>query len=55
MVGGWWVESEFSDRLWLSSSIALSKPNNNTSLIPSIGLLVTLLVLKIFVGLSLSL
>jgi hypothetical protein len=27
----WWVvvESEFSDRLWLSSSLALAKPNNN--------------------------
>jgi hypothetical protein len=29
--GGWWVvESEFSDRLWLSFSLALAKPNNNT-------------------------
>ena len=28
--GGWWVvESEFSDRLWLSFSLALAKPNNN--------------------------
>ena len=27
--GGWWVvESEFSDRLWLSFSLALAKPNN---------------------------
>ena len=25
--GGWWVESEFSDRLWLSFSLALAKPN----------------------------
>ena len=24
--GGWWVESEFSDRRWLSSSLALAKP-----------------------------
>ena len=29
VVGGWWwVESEFSDRLWLSFSLALAKPNN---------------------------
>jgi hypothetical protein len=27
-VGGGWAESEFSDRLWLSSSLALAKPNN---------------------------
>ena len=27
-VGGWVVESEFSDRLWLSFSLALAKPNN---------------------------
>ena len=29
-VGGGWVgvESEFSDRLWLSFSLALAKPNN---------------------------
>jgi hypothetical protein len=30
--GGWWavvvVESEFSDRIWLSFSLALAKPNN---------------------------
>ena len=28
--GGWWwvVESEFSDRLWLSFSLALAKLNN---------------------------
>ena len=26
--GGGWVESEFSDRLWLSFSLALAKPNN---------------------------
>ena len=26
--GGWWVESKFNDRLWLSSSLALAKPNN---------------------------
>jgi hypothetical protein len=32
-VGGWWwvvvvgVESEFSDQLWLSFSLALAKPN----------------------------
>jgi hypothetical protein len=25
--GGWVVESEFSDRLWFSSSLALAKPN----------------------------
>jgi hypothetical protein len=25
--GWWWVESEFSDRLWLSFSLALAKPN----------------------------
>ena len=25
--GGWVVESEFSDRLWLSISLALAKPN----------------------------
>jgi hypothetical protein len=25
--GGWVVESEFSDRLWLSFSLALAKPN----------------------------
>ena len=27
LVGGGWVESEFSDRLWLSFSLALAKPN----------------------------
>ena len=27
--GGGWVESEFSDPLWLSFSLALAKPNNN--------------------------
>ena len=29
VVGGWWwvLESEFSDRLWLSFSLALAKPN----------------------------
>ena len=26
--GGGWVESEFSDRLWLSFSLSLAKPNN---------------------------
>ena len=26
--GGWWVESEFSDRIWLSFSLVLAKPNN---------------------------
>ena len=26
--GGWVVEIEFSDRLWLSFSLALAKPNN---------------------------
>ena len=26
--GGGWVESEFSDLLWLSFSLALAKPNN---------------------------
>ena len=27
-VGGWWwFENEFSDRLWLSFSLALAKPN----------------------------
>ena len=26
--GGGWVESEFSDPLWLSFSLALAKPNN---------------------------
>ena len=25
--GRWWGESEFSDRLWLSFSLALAKPN----------------------------
>jgi hypothetical protein len=29
VVGGWWVESKFSDRLRLSFSLALAKPNNN--------------------------
>ena len=28
-VGGWVVESKLSDRLWLSFSPALAKPNNN--------------------------
>ena len=28
MCGGGWVESEFSDRHWLSFSLALAKPNN---------------------------
>ena len=27
VVGGWWVESKFSDRLWLSSSLDLAKPS----------------------------
>ena len=27
--GGGWVEREFSDRLWLSISLALAKPNKN--------------------------
>ena len=26
--GGGWLESEYSDRLWLSFSLALAKPNN---------------------------
>ena len=25
----WWLESKLSDRLWLSFSLALAKPNNN--------------------------
>ena len=25
--GGGWVESEFSDRIWLSFSVVLAKPN----------------------------
>ena len=38
LVAGWWwwwlvvVESKLSDHLWLSFSLALSKPNNNTDL-----------------------
>ena len=28
VVGGWVVESEFSDCLWLSFSLAMAKPNN---------------------------
>ena len=28
--GGGWVETEFSDRLWLSSSLALAKPNKSS-------------------------
>jgi hypothetical protein len=31
-VGGW-VESEFSDRLWLSFSLALAKPNNTITML----------------------
>jgi hypothetical protein len=31
--GGGWVESEFSDRLWLSFSLALAKRNNKKYLI----------------------
>ena len=33
-VGGWVVESKLSDRLWLSFSLALAKPNKNAQLIP---------------------
>ena len=33
--GGWWwvVESKLSDRLWLSFSLPLAKPNNNKLLL----------------------
>jgi hypothetical protein len=40
--GGWWwvvvVESEFSDRLWLSFSLALAKPNNKAYSFFKLGL-----------------
>jgi hypothetical protein len=38
--GGWvgrWVESKFSDRLWLSFSLALAKPNNRTRILITSG------------------
>jgi hypothetical protein len=28
VVGGGWLDSEYSDRLWLSLRLALAKPNN---------------------------
>ena len=31
--GGGWVESEFSDHLWLSFRLALAKPNNMSILL----------------------
>ena len=33
--GGWVVESEHSDQLWLSFSLALAKPNNRNESDPS--------------------
>ena len=26
--GGWWIDSEYTDRLWLSFSLAFAKPIN---------------------------